>query len=835
VYEALRQALGRRAVPGFSRVFAVASGDRHDGPRALRIRETERRRPLAPGVALRCVLLIHLDGSELVLVADRRRLPLCCLTAMVEVTTEPGRAADGRIHLAAPGSHTAGVASSIDLVAAVGGLCAAVLRRDPVATVLEEDGAEPAGFLTSANAAPVAVPVLPENAQVGVTVTAVSPDDYLPLLSPRHPVDVVAYRDERGSVRTGVLVDESRVDPGTAEVLATQLPRRLAAGSGSFVLEPSEVADVLRAGRGPDLAAPMAGSVPAAFAAIAAVNGERVAVTGDGGSLTYAELDETSSAVASALVARGMRRGERVGVCMQRTPRAVVALLAVLRAGGCYVPLDPAHPPARRAYVAADAGLRSVITDGDAGELPAGVSALSLDELTSGATALPSPPVGAGDAAYVIYTSGTTGDPKGTVIPHRNVMALLAATRPAMHLDTSDVWSGFHSFAFDFSVWEIWGCLLTGGRLVVVPYWTARTPAAFALLLRDEGVTVLSQTPSAFVNLIPAVLDGDVPRDLRLVVFGGEALRRPALVPWIRHVPLSACRLINMYGITETTVHVTCHEITAADVVANSRSVGRALPGWSVSVRSAGGRVLPFGVAGEICVGGVGLARGYLGRPELTHERFPVDPATGERYYRSGDLGLLRPDGTVEHFGRLDDQVKIRGYRVELGEIRAALLDDPGVRDAVVSFRETGDGGEIHAFVVADGLSAADLRRRLGAKLPGYMIPAGMRKVAALPLTANGKADLAALMAQDDGDQGRPRIVAVAGPTSSPEVAVRQVWDDVLGAADPEDDFFSLGGTSLQALKIASALNGLGIRAVEPRDIYMNPTLEDLTAFLAKS
>jgi amino acid adenylation domain-containing protein len=481
--------------------------------------------------------------------------------------------------------------------------------------------------------------------------------------------------------------------------------------------------------------------------------------------------------------------------------------------------------------VAADADLRLLITDGGATDHPPGVATVSMAELSAQPATLALPHVDPGDPAYVIYTSGTTGNPKGVIIPHGNVLALLAATREPFELGGSDVWTGFHSFAFDFSVWEIWGCLLTGGRLVLVPYWTTRSPAAFVRLLREQGVTVLSQTPSAFANLIPHAIDA--PLDLRLVTFGGEALRTATLVPWLRHHPIASCRLVNLYGITETTVHVTSHDITAADVVANSCSVGRPLAGWSVSIRSPDGRILPFGVAGEICVGGAGLALGYLGRPELTAERFPFDADTGERYYRSGDLGLLNPDGTLGYRGRLDDQVKIRGYRVELGEIRAALVNEPDVREAVVTFREDDHGGAIHAYLTAAvPISPVDLRRRLRIRLPDYMVPTGLHVVGDLPLTPNGKADLAVLEALTGTHDAEPSASAATGDERDPKVLVHRVWSELFGPDAADKDFLDLGGTSLQALRIASVLSGIGGRSVDPRDVYMNPSVDGLVSLL---
>jgi amino acid adenylation domain-containing protein len=824
---------------GPAAVWVVTSGDMRDGPAAARLREVERGRPLAHRAALRCVLLRHVDDTELVLVADRSRVAYCCLVALASIATEGGTPPGIAEHLAAaahyepvevpspprPGGrvYESPLSEPIaldrdDLVAALGSLCAEVLGREDVTVAVEEPGGK---GLTD---------------ELAGVIMVDGTEDFLPVLAPPCPITVIGYRAGDGTVRVRTWADSDEIDADVAETVATQLVRRLrTAKTTGFHLLPAEVAKILQAGQSRPPVVDEVPSIGAAFAAVAGSRPDRVAVTGDGGVLTYGELGQQSRDVAAALIAAGVTAGERVGVCMERTPRAVVALLGVLLAGACYVPLDPGHPPARRAYMAEDAGLRLIIADlDDWVDGPAAVRVVPLDELLAGTVAGSLPDVDPDTPAYVIYTSGTTGHPKGTVVPHRNVLALIAATRREFALSAGDVWTVFHSLAFDFSVWEIWGCLLTGGRLVTVPYWTARTPALFAQLLRDERVTVLSQTPSAFANLVPAVLPGAAGLDVRLVIFGGEALRPAVLIDWVRRFPLADCRLVNMYGITETTVHVTWHDITAVDIETNGRSVGRPLPGWSVSVRSADGRVVPFGAIGEIYVGGAGLALGYHERPELTAQRFPVDPGTGERHYRSGDRGRLRPDGTLEHLGRVDDQVKVRGHRVEPAEIHAALLTDPAVRDAVVRFHDNGEGGAIHAYLVTRSTSVSDIRNRLRAGLPEYMVPEELYLVAEFPLTPNGKVDMAALAAS--AGNAVPAPVPVPQDAADLPAAVRRIWADVLNAQESELDldFFDLGGSSLQALKVSLALGDLGYPGVGPQDVYLNPSIADLVAYLRR-
>src|SRR6185369_14909488 len=379
-------------------------------------------------------------------------------------------------------------------------------------------------------------------------------------------------------------------------------------------------------------------------------------------------------------------------------------------AGGAYLPLDPAHPKERLAYTLADAGAPILLAEERLHErLPAdaarvvGLHALaSLEaggEEVAGESPLPAVPGDPGDLAYVIYTSGSTGRPKGVEVSHANAARLFTVIRQAFAFGPDDVWTLFHSIAFDFSVLELWGALAFGGRLVVVPGETARSPEAFYELLRRERVTVLSQTPSAFRQLLwaeeSALARGEeMVADLRLVVFGGEALDPASLGPWLeRHGEERP--LVNMYGITETTVHTTWRRLRRSDLARPGSVIGRPLSDLSLYLLDGAGRPVPIGVPGEIHVGGAGVARGYLARPALTAERFVPDPfagggvggvgeAIGLRLYRSGDLARWRRDGDLEYLGRIDRQVKVRGFRIELGEIEAALAEHPGVREAVV-------------------------------------------------------------------------------------------------------------------------------------------------------
>src|SRR6185295_9610639 len=397
------------------------------------------------------------------------------------------------------------------------------------------------------------------------------------------------------------------------------------------------------------------------FAAQAARSPEAVAVVCDGERLSYGELDGRANQLAHHLVGLGVAAGDPVGICLERSAAMVVAILGVLKAGAAYVPLDPAYPQERLAFLLADSRPLVLITQESlSAELPEsglGTQVVLLDRdqerIAREAITDPGVPVSAEHPAYVIYTSGSTGQPKGVVIRHGNAARLFTATDRWFGFGPEDVWTLFHSYAFDFSVWEIWGALLYGGRLVVVPYWVSRSPEAFYELLRQERVTVLNQTPSAFRQLLWAEQSAPAGAELalRYVVFGGEALETASLAPWFEWHGDERPRLINMYGITETTVHVTYRELSWKDVERAVGTVGCPIPDLGVYLLDPALRPVPMGVPGELHVSGAGLALGYLGRPELTAERFVPNPfgEPGSRLYRSGDLARRLPDGDLEY------------------------------------------------------------------------------------------------------------------------------------------------------------------------------------------
>jgi amino acid adenylation domain-containing protein/FkbM family methyltransferase len=495
----------------------------------------------------------------------------------------------------------------------------------------------------------------------------------------------------------GTLLEAAVDDPG--QPLSTLSPLS-AARRAELTQPPAEQVDIPEV----TLVELFDAQVARAPQAIAVVDGDR--------SCTYAELADRANALAARL---GPRHGDVLGVCADRSVELIVGVLATLKTGAAYLPLDPVNPPERLAALVADAGATAVlVTRALAGQALAEVATILLDAPSTDETPTPAPcPAGPDDLAYVMYTSGSTGRPKGVEVRHRQVVSLFAAAEPWAAFDEHDTWTLFHSFAFDFSVWEIFGALLYGGRLVIVPLDVSRSPELFADLVERTGVTVLNQTPSAFRQLCHAVADRDrLDHRLRLVVFGGEALDPAGLRDWFDRFGDRAPQLVNMYGITETTVHVTWHPLSRSDLdsaTGGGSPIGRPLANTLVRLLDVHGNPVPDGVVGEIFVGGPGLARGYRGRPDLTAQRFVR--VGGKLMYRSGDLALRLPDGTLEFAGRADDQVKVRGFRVELGEIEAVLNAHPAIEEVAVTVR---DDGRLAAYVVPDERDATAARRITG-------------------------------------------------------------------------------------------------------------------------
>ncbi len=573
------------------------------------------------------------------------------------------------------------------------------------------------------------------------------------------------------------------------------------------------------------------------FEAQAARAPDAIAVVHEDRQLSYGELNARANQLAHRLIGMGVQPDQRVAICAERGLEMLVAVLAVLKAGAGYVPMDPAYPAERLHHMLGDSAPVAILVQGAGREVAASARSVPVIELDESAWAgQPTGNPARADLqphhlAYVIYTSGSTGLPKGVMVEHRNVPRLFEATAPWFGFDERDVWTLFHSFAFDFSVWEIWGALLHGGRLVVVPAPVSRSPRAFYALLREQGVTILNQTPSAFQQLIAAQGDDAGAHRLRQVIFGGEALEPSMLQPWYARAGNAQTQLVNMYGITETTVHVTYRALGAEDARHGGRSpIGVPIPDLRVHVLDRWGQPVPAGVTGEMYVGGAGVARGYLNRPELSAERFVRDPFSDDphaRLYRTGDLGRWQPDGTLDYLGRNDDQVKIRGFRIELGEIEARLAAIEGIEAAVVLAREDVPGDKrLAAYYTGEEQAAEALRAALQARLPDYMVPAAFVHLDALPLTANGKLDRRALPApQAQAYASR----AYAAPQGEVEQTLARLWQALLGIerVGRHDHFFELGGHSLLAVKLVEQMREAGLRA-DVRVLFGQPTLSAL-------
>jgi len=580
----------------------------------------------------------------------------------------------------------------------------------------------------------------------------------------------------------------------------------------------------------------------------AANTGEAIALTFDGQHVSYAELNRHANRLAHRLIEQGVGPDVLVGIAVERTPRMIIGLLAILKAGGAYVPLDPAYPPDRLAYMIQDSGVRQILIQAHLREslaLPAGIDCPLLDSNEADNAwpeHNPDVPMDPENLAYVIYTSGSTGKPKGALLAHHNVCRLFRATEQWFGFDRQEVWCLFHSYAFDFSVWEIFGALLHGGRLVIVPHAVSRSPEDFYALLCQEKVTVLNQTPSAFKSLLRVACEPRQPlvHQLRQVIFGGEAIDVQSLRPWFERFGDQSPQLINMYGITETTVHVTWRPLSMADLHGEAASpIGEPIVDLSWYLLDAHLNPVPKGCVGELYIGRAGLARGYHQRADLTASRFipdPFDPLPGGRLYRTGDLARYLSDGNIEYIGRLDHQVKIRGFRIELGEIQARLQMLPGVGDGVVLTHDGPGGLQLIAYVIPTQPAVAELRENLlaalKAQLPDYMVPSHLLFIDHLPLNANGKLDRKALP-EPDATLWHSNYVA---PRTQLEEALAQLWQQSLKVerVGISDSFFELGGHSILAIELIARLKANLNITVRLQELLANPSIAELALFISQ-
>ncbi len=560
--------------------------------------------------------------------------------------------------------------------------------------------------------------------------------------------------------------------------------------------------------------------------AVSMQNGER---------FTYSELDTESNRLAHLLRNRGVRPNTLVGLSMNPGPRLIIGMLGICKAGGAYVPIDPRFKSKRMETILDDSGVELVVTESEVtAALPLrSARAICIDEEQTTLSKMPAEALRNSatqdSLAYAIYTSGSSGMPKGVLIEHHSVIRLFDATAPWFSFGPDDVWTLFHSASFDFSVWEIWGALLHGGELVIVPHVVTRSPSKFREVLKQKKITVLNQTPSAFRQLVEADRDcNDDGLSLRVIIFGGEALDVRILEPWIARYGIQKPRLVNMYGITETTVHVTYKQITREDLKRPDRSpIGIPISDLDIQLIDESGNPVPDGNQGEIWIAGPGLARGYLNKPDQTEANFTDDPpfsSQGRRWYRSGDLAIRSANGEMAFVGRRDGQLKIRGHRIEPKEVEVAMESHPHVAMAAVAKQESKEGERLVGFVVvpqdtSERIQPDAFKRSLAlhvaAELPDYMRPSVYTILKELPLTSNGKLDRVSLPASipDPSD-----ALAMYGDSASVRHLVKNLCEELLGFSrvDGDDNLFDLGIDSISMASLFVRINERFGTCLEP-------------------
>ena len=551
---------------------------------------------------------------------------------------------------------------------------------------------------------------------------------------------------------------------------------------------------------------------------------DNTAVVFEDKELTYAELNARANSLANKLVEKCIKSGDHVALYIERSLEMVIGIYGIIKAGGIYVPINTMYPEDRVEYILKDCGAKVLLV----GETKLNVSFdgetidLKSAEAYSDDKNAPKVEIDPESGLYVIYTSGTTGMPKGVEIIHKNVVRLMFNDKFEYDFNEKDVWTMFHSYGFDFSVWEMYGATLYGGKLIVVSEEEAKDTEKFIALLREKHVTVLNQVPTAFYNLMLA--DNGDKLDVRYLIFGGEALNPTKLRGWRKNHP--ECKIVNMYGITETTVHVTYCEIGDEEIQRGISDIGKAIPTLKTYIMN-GDTMCGIGIPGELCVTGDGLARGYLNRPELTAEKFVKNPFGEGRMYRSGDLARWLPDGNIEYLGRIDEQVKIRGFRIELGEIESRIREIKNIKDCVVIARADSSGEKaIYAYYTSEReVSVSEIRDTLSESLPEYMIPAYMMQIESIPVTRNGKLDKRAL----------PEIEARAtkeyiAPRNETEEKIGAIFSEILNVekVGVKDSFFELGGHSLRATRLVNRIEAeTGIR-ITLKEVFAHPTVEQI-------
>ena len=562
--------------------------------------------------------------------------------------------------------------------------------------------------------------------------------------------------------------------------------------------------------------------------------------------ISYEELNNKANQIAAFLKKNGVASNTLVGVCLEKSVNMIVTLLGILKAGGAYVPIDPSYPKERINYIVNDSKVKIIVTTEKSSEKIAVSNIkkiyldLQLKEIIKESTENFNNMVyqAKDQLAYVIFTSGSTGKPKGVLVTHKNVVRLMIETQKWYGFNEKDIWTMYHSYSFDFSVWEIWGSLIFGGTLVVVPYELSRSFSKVYELLEKEKVTVFNQTPTAFKQIIRVEEEGVRDLSLRYVIFGGEALNLASLKKWFAVHDDKKIQLVNMYGITETTVHVTYRPIYAKDVELNRSLIGKPIDDLKLYLLDENHKLVEKGDIGEICISGPGLAKGYLNNEDMTKKRFIENPfIKGERMYLSGDLGRYVENNDIEYIGRKDNQVKIRGFRIELGEIESVLLTHKNIKQVVVTTVEENNEKQLKAFIITDGekITTKEIRKFLRTKIPVYMVPSQIEFVEKFPITINGKLDYHKLkensIVVNEALAEEKIIKSVITAKELQEIIKSELKEDVKF----DDDIFDLGATSLTIVSCVKKLRKLKNINVDVDVFLENPSINELMNYFKQS
>lgn len=601
------------------------------------------------------------------------------------------------------------------------------------------------------------------------------------------------------------------------------------------ITTPKELHEILSLSDKNDCSYPSNKTISQLFEEQVQLTPNRIAIKCNNDSMTYEELNKKANQVARFLRNLGIKSNDVVAIRLNKSLEMVIGILGILKAGGCYLPIDLSYPQERVSFMLKDSSAKIFLTNqAHEKDLAISINCYLLDRTdfnpiykndTTDLPCINSPE----DLIYIIYTSGSTGVPKGVMLCHRNVVRLIKNEKFQFDFNENDIWTMFHSVAFDFSVWELYGALLYGSKLVLVPEITAKDPKQFLQLLRNEKVTVLNQTPTYFYNLLDReLLNEDASLTIRYIIFGGEALKPNLVRPWKEKYPFT--RIINMYGITETTVHVTFKELTDKDLLSSDSNIGKPIPTLKVYVMDKNLNILPYGVEGEMCVSGLGVCKGYLNRPELNKDRFVENPYhPGEILYRSADDAILSPNGDLHYIGRIDNQVKIRGFRIEIGEIESKLLRHPNINKCVVLPKKNGDlDSYLVAYVVMDKkISTSDLKTYISKLVPEYMVPNFFVFLDKLPLTSNGKVDRKALLTMEIKVEKKKKYIA---PRNEFEETFQSILEDALHIEHIgiDDSILELGADSLTLMKITIELLEKNY-IVNIQDIYELKTIREIS------